>query len=171
MTGLVWMAIPFLLYPIAEQTVNTSITGMLNGGLPVVTTVVTALFTRTLPSSRRIVAVSLAPGIAMISLSSVSGGTGADVKGVVLLLIALVCYAIAANIARPVQAVYGAMASMLWLTIFGAVWSLPLGIASLPDSDITWSAVGALVALGAVGTGIAFAMYGVLLQRAGPVGA
>ena len=41
-TGLVWMAIPFLLYPIAEQTVSTSITGMLNGGLPVVTTVVTA---------------------------------------------------------------------------------------------------------------------------------
>jgi drug/metabolite transporter (DMT)-like permease len=169
-TGLVWMAIPFLLYPIAEQTVSTSITGMLNGGLPVVTTVVTAMFTRTMPSRLRIVAVTLgASGIAMISLSSVSEGTSADVKGVALLLIALVCYAIAANIARPIQAAYGALTSMLWLTIFGAVWSLPLGIAALPDSDLTWSAIGALVALGAVGTGIAFAMYGVLLQRAGPV--
>lgn len=29
--GLVWMAVPFLLYPIAEQTVSSSITGMMNG--------------------------------------------------------------------------------------------------------------------------------------------
>ncbi|MBI5088753.1 MAG: EamA family transporter, partial [Actinobacteria bacterium] len=39
-TGLVWMALPFLLFPIAARTVNASITGMINGGLPVVTTVV-----------------------------------------------------------------------------------------------------------------------------------
>ena len=50
-TGLVWMAIPFLLYPIAERTVNTSITGMMNGGLPVVTTIVTAMFTT--PNAQR----------------------------------------------------------------------------------------------------------------------
>ena len=59
MTGLVWMAVPFLLYPVAERTVNTSITGMINGGLPVVTTAVTAMFTRTLPSRRRMLAVTV----------------------------------------------------------------------------------------------------------------
>ena len=37
-----WMAIPFLLYPVAERTVSSSITGMINGGLPLVTAVVTA---------------------------------------------------------------------------------------------------------------------------------
>ncbi|MCU1359348.1 MAG: family transporter, partial [Ilumatobacteraceae bacterium] len=170
MTGLVWMAIPFLLYPVAERTVNTSITGMMNGGLPVVTTIVTAIFTRRVPSARRIVAVSIgATGIAMISLASVSGDTGADVAGILWLLLALVCYAIAVNIARPVQATYGALASMLWIAIFGALWSLPLGIISLPGSDFDWAAIGSLVVLGAVGTGAAFAMYGVLLQRSGPV--
>lgn len=170
LTALVWMAVPFLLYPIAERTVNTSITGMMNGGLPVVTTIITAIFTRRVPSPRRIAAVTIgATGIAMISLASVSGDTGADAAGILWLLLALVCYAVAVNVARPVQATYGALASMLWLTIFGAAWSLPLGIASLPDSDINWAAVGSLVVLGAVGTGVAFAMYGVLLHRAGPV--
>ena len=51
------MAIPFLLYPIAEQTVNTSITGMINGALPIVTAAVTAIFTQRLPSPFRIAAV------------------------------------------------------------------------------------------------------------------
>ena len=169
-TGLVWMAVPFLLYPIAEQTVNTSITGMINGGLPVMTTVVTALFTRTLPSRRRMLAVTVgASGIAMISLASVGGDTGADARGILLLLVALVCYAVAANIARPLQTAYGALPTMLWITVFGAVWSLPLGVAGVRDSEFTWSALGALFALGFVGTGVAFAIYGVLLHRAGPV--
>ncbi|MGD9998921.1 MAG: DMT family transporter [Ilumatobacteraceae bacterium] len=169
-TALLWMALPFLLFPIAERTVNTSITGMINGGLPVVTTLVTAVFTRTMPSARRIVAVSIgAAGIAMISLSSVGADAGADAGGIAWLLLALLCYAVAANTARPLQAKYGALASMLWLTAFGALWSLPWGLIELPHSDITWSAVGSLVVLGAIGTGVAFAIYGVLLLHAGPV--
>lgn len=169
-TGLVWMAIPFLLFPVAERTVTSSITGMINGGLPVVTTAVTALFTRTMPSRTRMAAVTVgATGIAMISLSSVGDDAGADAGGILLLLLALLCYAVAVNIARPVQARYGALPSMLWIAVFGFVWSVPLGLATLPRSDVTWSAVGALVILGAVGTGVAFAMYGVLLHRAGPV--
>ena len=169
-TGLIWMAIPFLLYPVAERSVSSSITGMINGGLPVVTTVVTALFQRHVPSARRMIAVTIgAAGIAMISLSSVGADAGADAVGIALLLVALLCYAVATNIARPLQARYGALPTMLWVTTFGALWSLPFGIAAAPDSDFTWSAVGALVVLGAVGTGLAFALFGVLLHRAGPV--
>ncbi len=164
------MALPFLLFPIAERTVNTSITGMINGGLPVVTTVVTAGFTRTMPSVRRIGAVTIgAAGIAMISLSSIGAEAGADAAGIAALLLALLLYAVAANIARPLQARYGALTSMLWLTVFGALWSLPWGLVALPDSDLTWAALGSLGVLGAVGTGVAFAIYGVLLMRAGTV--
>ena len=168
--GLCWMGVPFLLYPIAEQSVNTSITGMINGGIPIATAIVTALFTRVMPSPLRIAAVLIGGiGITMISLSSVGDETGADTKGVVLLLIAITCYAIAANVARPMQAKYGALPTMLWIEIVGAAWSLPLGVRGIGDSDFTWAAIGALVALGAIGTGVAFAFYGVLLHRAGPV--
>jgi len=168
--GLCWMAVPFLLYPIAEETVNTSITGMLNGGLPIVTAIVTTIFTRNLPSPFRVAAVVVGgAGIAVISLSSISDHASASAKGVVLLLIALICYAIATNVARPMQAKYGAMPTMLWIEVFGLLWSMPLGIDGLRTSHFSWAALGALLALGAVGTGVAFALYGVLLQRSGPV--
>ncbi|MDP9465111.1 MAG: DMT family transporter, partial [Actinomycetota bacterium] len=85
-----WMAIPFLLYPIAESTVSSSITGMINGGLPVVSAVVTAFYVRRAPSLFRMVAVLIGfAGIALISITSGDEGTSADVKGVVLLAIAL----------------------------------------------------------------------------------
>jgi drug/metabolite transporter (DMT)-like permease len=108
-------------------------------------------------------------GIATISLASIGGDAGADAKGIVLLLIALVCYAVAANVARPVQATYGALPTMLWIEVAALGWSLPLGVHGVATSPFSWPALGALVALGAVGTGVAFAFYGVLLHRAGPV--
>ena len=78
-----WMAIPFLLYPIAESTVSSSITGMINGGLPVVSAVVTAIWMRRAPSVFRMVAVLVGfAGIAVISITSVDEGTSADLKGI-----------------------------------------------------------------------------------------
>jgi len=169
----VWMGLPFLLYPIAEETTSTAITGMLNGGLPVVTVVVGAIWFRRMPSVFRMVSVLIGfSGIALISFSSVSGdekGAAADVRGVVLLLLALLCYGIAVNIAAPLQRKYGSLRLMLWVESLAFLWSLPLGIPALFDSHFTWSALFALLALGAVGTGLAFAVYGVLLGRSGTV--
>ena len=165
-----WMAIPFLLYPIAESTVSSSITGMINGGLPVVSAVVTAFWVRRAPSVFRMVAVLIGfAGIAVISISSVNEGTSADAKGVLLLAVALLCYAFAANIAQPMQRKYGSMAPMLWMAIIASVLSLPYGVVSLVRGGADLKALGALFMLGAMGTGIAFALYGVLLARAGTV--
>ena len=165
-----WMAIPFLLYPIAEQTVSSSITGMINGGLPVVSAVVTAFYVRRAPSVFRMVAVLIGfAGIAVISISSVDEGTSADAKGVLVLAVALLCYAFAANTAQPLFRKYGSMPPTLWMTIVATVMSLPYGVVGLARSGIDLEAMGALFMLGAMGTGIAFAIYGVLLARAGTV--
>jgi drug/metabolite transporter (DMT)-like permease len=165
-----WMVIPFLLYPIAEQTVSSSITGMINGGLPAVSAVVTAFYVRRTPSKFRMVAVLVGfAGIAVISISSVDEGTSADAKGVLLLAVALLCYAFAANIARPMQRKYGSMAPMLWMAIIAAAISLPYGVVGVVRTGIDLKGLGALFMLGAMGTGIAFAIYGVLLARAGTV--
>lgn len=168
--GALWMAIPFLLYPIAERTVSSSITGMINGGLPVVSAVVTALYVRRAPSMFRMVAVLVGfAGIAVISITSIDEGTSADAKGVVLLAIALLCYALAANVAQPMQRKYGSLAPMLWMTLIACVMSLPYGVVGLVRHGFDLKALGALFMLGAMGTGIAFALYGVLLTRAGTV--
>lgn len=165
-----WMAIPFLLYPVAERTVSSSITGMINGGLPVVSAVVTAFYTRRAPSTFRTVAVLIGfAGIALISVTSVNEGTSADAKGVFLLAIALLCYALAANIAQPMYRKYGSLAPMMWMAIIATVMSLPYGTVGLVRSGFDLQALGALFMLGAMGTGLAFGLYGGLLHKAGTV--
>ena len=171
--SLVWMGIPFLLFPIAEETVSSAVTGMLNGGLPVIAVVVTALFVRRTPSAYRVAAVFVGfIGIAIISWSSISAeddGPTADVRGVVLLLIALVCYATAVNLAAPLQRKYGSIRLMFWTQVGAVLWALPLGVPALFKSEHTWSAWSSIFVLGAVGTGVAFVVYGVLLGRSGPI--
>ncbi len=168
--GLVWMAVPFLLYPIAEQTVSSSITGMMNGGLPVVVAIVTAIWTRSLPSRRRIFAVAIGcVGIVLIALPSIAEGSSADVRGILLLLIALVCYAVAVNAARPLQNKYRPVALMLRVELAACVISAPLGLGGLTKSEFSWVSLGAVAALGALGTGIAFTLFAMLAVRTGPV--
>lgn len=168
--GLVWMAIPFLLYPVAEQTVSSSITGMMNGGLPVVVALVTAIWTRSLPSMRRIFAVAVGcAGIVLIAVPSIAEGSSADVRGIVLLLIALVCYAVAVNAARPLHGKYHPVALMLRVELAACVVSAPLGLVGLTKSEFSWVSFGAVAALGALGTGIAFALFAMLAVRTGPV--
>ena len=168
--GLVWMAIPFLLFPLAEQTTSSAVAGMINGALPVVTVAVTAVFVRAAPSRYRIAAVLVGfAGIALVSAGSLSDGGGADTRGIVLLIAAVLCYAVAVNVAAPLQRAHGSLPVILHVQLFAVLWTLPGGLSAFEPADITVEAVGALLVLGAIGTGMAFALYGLLLARTGPV--
>lgn len=168
--GFSWMALPFLLYPLAEETVSSAVTGMINGGLPVMSVVVTAFFVRRVPSRQRVLAVLIGfSGIAVISFASVGDGLSATVHGVLFLVLALFCYSVSVNLAQPLQAKYGSLTTLLWVELIALVWTLPLGLPALGRSSFDWGAFLSLVALGAVGTGVAFALYGILLHRAGTV--
>ena len=168
--GLVAMTIPFYLYPLAEQTVSSSVTGMINGSIPVTTVLAAAVLTRTMPSRRRIVAVLIGfGGIALISFGSVGDGKGASVHGVLFLLAATCCYAFTSILSREMQVKYGTLTVLLWQELFALAFSLPLGIPAFADSDFAWSALLALFVLGAMGTGLAYVLYGMLMVRAGAV--
>jgi drug/metabolite transporter (DMT)-like permease len=168
--GLVAMTIPFYLYPLAEHSVSSSVAGMINGSIPVTTVVAAAILTRTAPSRRRILAVmSGFVGIALISFGSVGDDKGASVHGVVFLLIATCCYAFTSILSREMQVKYGTLTVLLWQELFAIVFTLPLGVPALFDSSFSWSAVFALMVLGALGTGFAYVMYGMLMVRAGAV--
>ena len=168
--GLIWMAIPFFLFPIAERTVASSIAGMMNGALPVVVIVVTALWLRAKPSGQRIVAVLIGfLGIVLIALPSINEGSSADVRGIFYLLAALICYAVALNIARPLQVIYTPATLMLRVVSISTVLSAPLGLYALRTTTFTFALFGATVVLGALGSGIAFLLFGTLLKRTGTV--
>src|SRR3712207_2135998 len=51
--GVLWMALPLLLFPFAQQTVSSSLAGMINGAVPLTTAFVAALLARRLPPRDR----------------------------------------------------------------------------------------------------------------------
>jgi len=168
--GLIWMALPFLLFPLAEQTVASSIAGMMNGALPVVVAIITAIWVRKAPSLQRIFAVVVGfIGIFLIAAPSIRDGGSADVKGIVYLTLALLCYAVGLNIARPLQAIYSPATLMLRVVALSTLLSAPLGIVAMRSTTFSLGMIGATVFLGALGSGFAFLLFGTLLKRTGPV--
>lgn len=164
------MTIPFYLYPLAEQTVSSSIAGMINGSIPITTVVAAAVLTRSMPSRRRIVAVLIGfGGISMISFGSVGSDKAASLHGVLFLLAATCCYAFTSILSRELQVKYGTLCTLMWTELAALTFSLPLGIPALMDSKFAWSSLFALMVLGTFGTGLAYVVYGTLMVRAGAV--
>lgn len=168
--GLIWMAMPFLLFPLAERTVASSIAGMMNGALPVVVAVVTAIWVRKSPSIQRMTAVVVGfLGIVLIAAPSIREGSSADLKGIIYLVLALLCYAVGLNITRPLQAIYSPASLMLRVVTISTIISAPLGLVAMTRATFSLSMIGATIVLGALGSGIAFLLFGTLLKRTGPV--
>jgi drug/metabolite transporter (DMT)-like permease len=166
--SITWVVIPFTLFPLAQGSVNSAIAGMLNGAAPIFTAVIATILLRRPPGSRQLVGIPLGfIGVAAIALSAAGQGPS-QVGGVVLILVATICYGFAFNIATPLQQRYGSLPVMARILALAAVLTAPLGLWSLPGSGFTWSALAATSAVGVLGTGIAFVLMGRLVGRMGP---
>ncbi len=165
--GLIWVAIPFTLFPIAQQWIDSAVAGMLNGATPVFTALLATILLRALPTRLQIVGLIVGfAGIVAIALPS--AGTGATATlGVTLILVATVCYAIALNMVTPAAQKYGSLPVMAHVLGSATLLVTPFGIYGLTQSSFTWPAFMATLALGAVGTGIAFYMMGALVGSVG----
>jgi drug/metabolite transporter (DMT)-like permease len=162
-----WVAIPFTLFPLAQGSVNSAIAGMLNGAAPIFTVVVATILFRRAPGSRQLIGIPIGfLGVAAIALSAAGEGRSQTI-GVVLILVATVCYGIAFNVATPLQQKYGSLPVMARILAIGAVLTAPFGLGSIPGSRFAWSALLAVAAVGVLGTGIAFVLMGRLVGRVG----
>jgi drug/metabolite transporter (DMT)-like permease len=165
--SVLWVAIPFTLFPLAEQHVTSAVAGMLNGGLPILTALFGSMMLRRLPTRVQIVGLMLgAAGVAAIAISTAGEGSS-ETLGVAMLLLAVVCYGIAINIATPLQQRYGPVAVMARMLALATLWTAPFGLASVPGSRFSWTSLGAVLVLGAAGTGLAFVLMGQLVGRVG----
>jgi drug/metabolite transporter (DMT)-like permease len=166
--SITWVAIPFTLFPLAQGSVNSAIAGMLNGAAPIFTAVIATILLRRAPGSRQLLGIPLGfLGVAAIALSVASQGSS-QVLGVILILVATICYGIAFNVATPLQQRYGSLPVMARILAIGAVLTAPLGLASIPGSSFEWSALAAIATVGILGTGVAFVLMGRLVGRVGP---
>lgn len=163
-----WVAIPFTLFPIAQQWIDSAIAGMLNGATPIFTAVIATIIHRALPGSLQITGLVVGfAGILAIALPSAGNGTTAAI-GVVLVVLATVAYAISLNMVPPLQRKYGSLPLMARIEWIAVPMVVPFGLVGIGDSTFTWASLLAVVGLGVLGTGLAFVLMGNL---AGSVGA
>jgi drug/metabolite transporter (DMT)-like permease len=165
--SVLWVAIPFTLFPIAEESISSGLTGLLNGAVPIFAVIVGSLMLRRLPGRLQTVGLAVGfVGIAAIALPSVGEGSS-EATGVTLVLLATVCYGVAINIAAPLTQRYGSLPVMARMLSLAAVWTAPLGLLGLGGSDLAWESLLAVGALGVMGTGVAFVLMGRLVARVG----
>lgn len=167
LVGVLWMAFPLSMFPFAEQRVSSALTGMLNGAVPLFTAIVAAGMARRWPS--RSIAMGLAVGLAggiLMALPTVGQGRS-TAFGVLLILLALVSYGFALNIARPIQQRQGALPVIWRAQAVALVLTAPLGLPEVLEARWAPGPWLALLALGALGTGLAYVLIALAAGRVG----
>ena len=165
--GAVWMAAPLLLFPIGQQWIDSSLAGMLNGAVPIFAAVTAAILLRRLPASRQLIGIAVGFLGVVGVLWPATGDADATALGASLVLLAVLCYGVAVNIAVPLQQRYGALPVLLRAQLVALVLLAPAALVSLPNSEFAWSSAVAVVALGFFGTGWAFVAMTTLVGRVG----
>jgi drug/metabolite transporter (DMT)-like permease len=165
--GFVWLAVPMMLFPVAEQWLSSAVAGMLNGAVPLVAAAIASLFLRRLPGRNQIAGLLVGfLGVVAISLPSVQAGSRTAL-GVALVLLAVLSYGFAGNFVVPMQQRYGSLPVVWRAQLAGLVFTAPYALIGVPDSSFAWRPVGAVMVLGALGTGLAFVAAGTLFGRVG----
>jgi drug/metabolite transporter (DMT)-like permease len=165
--SILWVAIPFTLFPLAEQHIASGVTGLINGALPIFAVAVGSIMLHRAPGRSQTLGLVIGfVGIVAIALPSVSEGSSETI-GILMALSAVTCYGVAINIVVPLTQRYGSLPVMARVVGLAAIWTLPFGIASVPGSTFAWPSFLAVVVLGVMGTGVAFVLMGRLVARVG----
>ena len=169
LASLLGMALPTILFAVAQERIPSALAGMLVSAIPIFTAAVAAVETRTFPRSTRLAGLLVGfVGIVLLSAPNLTG-LGAEALGVVLVLAAGLGHSVASTIYAPLQQTYGSMRVALWLVAISAVWLSPFGLIGLTDSTFELTSFVSLLILGVIGTGLVWVVYLGLLGRVGAV--
>lgn len=163
--SLTWVAIPFTLFPLAQQHINSAVTGMLNGAMPLFAASFASVMLRRLPGPAQLAGLVVGfTGVVAISLPEAGSSR---LVGVALALAATICYGLAVNVAAPLQQRYGSVPVISRMLGWASLWTAPLGLTGLQSSRFEWGPVLAVSVAGLVGTGLAFVLMATLVGRVG----
>jgi drug/metabolite transporter (DMT)-like permease len=165
--GVIWIAIPLTIFPIAQQWIDSSVAGMLNAAVPIASAVWATVLLRSFPGWRQAVGIIIGfLGVVAISLPELADSS-ASALGVGLVLLAVMFYGLSTNLAVPLQQRYGALPVLFRAQLAALVVVVPYGLFQLRDSTWAWDSALAMIPLGVLGTGAAFAMMAILVGRVG----
>ena len=165
--GVIWAGLPLLLFPLAQQWIDSSVAGMLNGAVPLAGAAwAVLLLRRPLPRTHAVgLSVGFA-GVLAISWPELQGSR-ATMLGTSLVVLAVICYGLAVNLAVPLQQRHGALPVLLRAQLTALVLLLPFGLWGLRGSHFAWGPALAMLPLGILGTGLAFVLMTTLVGRVG----
>lgn len=165
-----WMALPFYMFGIAEQTITSSLAGLINGSTPIFVAFIAVVFYKL--NVTKIQVLYIFTGFIGVGLISLSGGIN-DVSfeiGFLYALIASISYGIAVNMVEPLIQKYNSLIVIKMVIRYAFVISLimlgPTASFKLPTIEV--SLIPMLI-LGIGGTGIAFLTYYKLLESVGRI--
>ena len=166
--GVVWMAIPLLIFPIAQQWINSSVTGMINGAMPVFTVLWATYLMRLLPGWRQLLGIGL--GFVGMLLVFVP-----ELRGRVAISSSARCWwswRWPSTASRPTSRCRSHRSTAPCRSSSGRSWwrcviVAPIGLLQIPASSWSWESALAMVPVGVLGTGAAFALMATLTGRVG----
>ena len=165
--GVIWVAIPLTIFPIAQQWISSSVTGMLNAAMPIFAAIWATILLRRAPGRRQLIGIAIGfLGVFAMSWPELQNSS-ANALGVGLSLVAVAFYGLSANLAVPLQHKYGALPVLLRAQLAALVVVTPVGLAQLGDSTWAWNSALAMIPLGVLGTGLAFVFMANLVGRVG----
>lgn len=165
--GIVWIGLPMILFPLAQQWIASSVAGMINGAVPLMATGWSVLLLRRIPGRPQLAGLLLGfAGMAAIAWPELQGSR-ATALGAGLVVLAVLLYGLAINLAVPLQQEYGALPVLLRAQLAALVIVVPFGLWSLPGSSWAWAPALAMVPLGVLGTGVAYVLMTTLAGRVG----
>jgi drug/metabolite transporter (DMT)-like permease len=165
--GVTWIALPFTLFPIAQQWIDSSLAGILIGALPLFTAALASVLLRRRPN--RMQTTGLAIGLVGVVLVGVPalGEEESTALGVVLVLLAVMSYAVAVNVSVPLQQRYGSVPLMTRALGIATVLVIPYGLAGIGSSELGGQSLLSVVILGVFPSGLAFLAFTTLTGRVG----
>jgi drug/metabolite transporter (DMT)-like permease len=165
--GVIWAGLPLILFPVAQQWIDSSVAGMLNGAVPLAGAAwAVLLLRRPLPRTHAIGLLVGFAGVLAITWPELQGSR-ATMLGTSLVVLAVICYGLAVNLAVPLQQRHGALPVLLRAQLAALVLLLPFGLWGLRGSHFAWGPALAMLPLGILGTGLAFVLMTNLVGRVG----
>ena len=165
-----WMALPFYMFGIAEQTITSSLAGLINGSTPIFVAFIAVMFYKLKVTKIQILYIFTGfIGVGLISLSEGISDLSFDI-GFIYALIASISYGIAVNMVEPLIKKYDSLIVIKMVIRYALLISLlmlgPTASFKLPTAGV--SLIPMLI-LGIGSTGIAFLTYYKLLESVGRI--
>jgi drug/metabolite transporter (DMT)-like permease len=171
MMGLLNNAIPFALIAQAQTEIDSGLAAILNATTPVFSVVVASLLVRQeVLTSNRVLGVTLGfAGVVTLIGPDTLSPVGVSPTAQALVLLGALSYASAGVFARAFLTKHPFLVSSFGQVTTAALWLLPLALVlerpwqASPTAE-TW---GAVIAIGTLGTALAYPLYFLLLRRIG----